>query len=294
MSGPVEVWRLLAREFAAGRRVFAWTAGPDGQLAVLLGSEEDLTVRQGITHVTPPCDVELVTVGGGGEWRTALPGITVHPHHLALLPGGRTLLAAVCADELPGGWERNAVVYGPDGQPAREFTLGEDVQALVTDQAGRIWIAYGEEGVYGHHPASQDGLQGMDSAGRSVWRPRRAELPDHPQDGIAAATEGRAVWLAWLAEEKGSFLTRVDPFDGTSSTVPLPVRLPTGFAIAGDRAVFLRHPGELVRCRRVDGAWKEMRRERLDLPGELDGSRAFGRSGVLWFRMGNGWYRVEA
>ncbi|MFD0351446.1 hypothetical protein ACFQ0M_46105 [Kitasatospora aburaviensis] len=76
--------------------------------------------------------------------------------------------------------------------------------------------------------------------------------------------------------------------------MPLPVRLPTGFAIAGDRAVFLRHPGELVRCRRVDGAWKEMRRERLDLPGELDGSRAFGRSGVLWFRMGNGWYRVEA
>ncbi|MFD0351447.1 hypothetical protein ACFQ0M_46110 [Kitasatospora aburaviensis] len=115
MSGPVEVWRLLAREFAAGRRVFAWTAGPDGQLAVLLGSEEDLTVRQGITHVTPPCDVELVTVGGGGEWRTALPGITVHPHHLALLPGGRTLLAAVCADELPGGGSATPSCTAPTG-----------------------------------------------------------------------------------------------------------------------------------------------------------------------------------
>ncbi|MFB7615606.1 hypothetical protein [Kitasatospora sp. NPDC056181] len=294
MNDPVEVWRLPEQEFKAGRRAFAWTVGPAGELVVLVVSEEQLSNAYGWVRLELPCDAELVTVTPEGEWRMQLRGVTVHPDHLAMLPGGRTLVVCAGADELADGWERNAVVHGPDGLPARELTLGHCIQALVTDRDGRIWMAYGDEGVHGDHPASQTGLHGMDTAGRTVWSPERGELPGYPLEGLAAATEGRAVWLAWYPDTKGSFLTRVDPAGGPSSSLPLPVREPVGFAVRGDRAVFLDHRSGLLWAERVGAGWKELRRAPLGLPGELDRQRAYGRNGELWFRSGNGWYRVAA
>ncbi|WP_405360445.1 hypothetical protein OG535_18760 [Kitasatospora sp. NBC_00085] len=294
MNEPVEVWRLPEQEFRAGRRAFGWTVGPGGELVVLVVSDENLSEPHGWMRLDLPCDAELVTVTPEGEWRMPLRGVGVHPDHLALLPGGRTLVACAGAEEEPDGWERNAVVYGPDGTPKRELTLGHDIQALVTDRAGLIWLVYGDEGVYGGHFASQTGLHGMDAAGRTVWSPQRGELPAYPLEGLAAATEGRAVWLAWYPDTKGSFLTRIDPSGAAALSLPLPAREPVGFAVGGERAVFLLRSAGLTWCELVGGVWKERRRAGLRLPGELDRTRAYGRDGVLWFRMGNGWYRVAA
>lgn len=185
-------------------------------------------------------------------------------------------------------------MHGPDGRPARELTLGHDIQALVTDRDGRIWMAFGDEGVYGDHPASQAGLLGTDAAGRTVWSPRRGELPGYPLEGLAGATEGRAVWLAWYPDSRGSHLTRIDPSTGTSSSLRLPVRLPVGFAIDGRRAVFLLGSGELVWCELTGKEWRERRRERLRVPGELDrGGRSAGTacSGSGRGTAGTGWWR---
>ncbi|MFE2721931.1 hypothetical protein [Kitasatospora sp. NPDC059327] len=291
---PVEEWRLPGEDARAGRRAVAWTAGPGGELAVLLADGTDLAAAGAWPRIRTPFEGELVTVTARGERRLPLAPVAVGPDHLALLPGGRVLVAGCRSDGEPGAWEPNAVVFGADGRPARELSLGDDVGALVTDRDGRIWLAFGDEGIYGDHPLAHSGLTAVDSAGRVVWRPGRGELPDFPLEGLAAATEGRAAWLAWYPDSSGSHLTRIDPAGGPSSSVRCPVREPVGFAITGGRGVFLTAEGEIVRCERAGQGWQETGRGRLHLPGGLDRERAHGRDGVLRFRAGDVWYRVEA
>ncbi len=290
---PVEVWRLPEEEWRAGRRALTWTVGPDGELAVLVVPERYEAPAGSWPYAALPFDGEVVVQGPQGGWRVPLEGVGVSPDLLALLPGGRVLLVGRRADELPDGWERNGLLFGPDGRPGRELQLGDDVQALITDRDGRIWLSFGDEGTYGDNPIGRCGLAGLDTTGRIVWRPAPGDLPDHPLEGLAAATEGRRTWLAWYGEN--SHLTGIDPTAGKPVAMRLPTRQPVGFAIAGDRAVFLQPDGELIRCERESRkGWREVRRQRVGVLGELDRGRAYGRDGVLWFRSGNGWYRVEA
>ncbi|MFF7453015.1 hypothetical protein [Kitasatospora sp. NPDC008115] len=283
-----EVWRLPEQDVRAGRRAVAWTVGPDGALAVLLVDGQGRSVL-------PPFDGELVTVTARGERRRSLVQVPVEPGHLALLPGHRVLVAAHRAGRGDDDTSPNAVVLDDEGRPVRDLALGDDLQALTTDRDGRIWMAFGDEGVYGDHPLAHPGLIGTDTGGRVVWRPGKGELPEWPLEGLAAATENKAAWLAWYSEELVGFLTRIDPAAGISRSVPSPFREPLGFAITGDRGVFLTLGGELAWYGRTAGdRWAERRRGVLRLPGALDQERAYGRDGVLWFRAGDAWYRVEA
>ncbi|MGW2867232.1 hypothetical protein [Kitasatospora sp. NPDC001225] len=290
---PVEVWRLPAEDVRAGHRALTWTVGPQGELAVLVVPERYAAPAGSWPCARLPFDGEVVVRGPRGEWRVPLAGVGVPPDFLALLPGGRVLLVGGRAEESADGWERNGQVFGPDGRLTRELQLGDDVQALTTDRDGRIWLAFGDEGNYGDNPLGQYGLLGLDTAGRVVWRPDFGQLGDQPLEGLAAATEGRRAWLAWYGDR--SHLTGIDPDGGEPVVMRLPARQPVGFAIAGDRAVFLQPGGELIRCERESRkGWREVRRERVGVPGGLDRGRAHGRDGVLWFRSGNGWFRVEA
>ncbi|MFF4380258.1 hypothetical protein [Kitasatospora sp. NPDC001547] len=290
---PVEVWRLPEEDVRAGRRAPAWTVGPQGELAVLLVPERCLAPAGSWPAARLPFDGEVVVHGPHGGWRVPIAGAGVSPDLLALLPGGRVLLAGGRAAATADGRERNGQVFGPDGRPARELRLGDDIQALITDRDGRIWLAFGDEGNHGDDPLGRCGLLGLDTAGRTVWRPDFEALGDEPLEGLAAATEGRRAWLAWYGDR--SHLTGIDPAGGEPVVLRLPARQPVGFAIAGDRAVFLQPDGQLVRCERESRkGWREVRRERVDVPGELDRRCAYGRDGVLWFRSGDGWFRVAA
>ncbi|MFI6154128.1 hypothetical protein ACIBCA_15715 [Kitasatospora sp. NPDC051170] len=287
-----EVWRLPEEERRAGRRAVAWTVGPAGELAVLLVPQEFVAPAGSWPSVKPPFDGEVVVLGERGERRVPLTGVGVVPHHLALLPGRRVLLAEYRAEESVGGWKPNGVVYGPDGAPVRELSLGDDIPALVTDRGGRIWMAYGDEGIYGDHPLAAAGLRGVDAEGEVVWSPDHERLPGYPLEGLAGATEGRHTWLAWYPGSTESHLTRIDPEDGSSSTVPSPVREPAGFAVRGPEGVFLSRGGELTRHLLVGKKkWKQTGKRKVE--GGVD-HRAHGRDGVLWFRSGDVWYRVAA
>ncbi|MBO1416532.1 hypothetical protein [Streptomyces sp. FH025] len=290
---PVEVWRLPEEEVRAGRPALTWTVGPGGELAVLVVPEEYAAPAGSWPPVRLPFDGEVVVTGPRGEWRVPLSGVDIAGGHLALLPGGRVLLADFRADQVGADWVPNAAVYRADGTPERVLGLGDDIRALVTDRDGRIWMAYGDEGIYGDHPLAHHGLLGVDTHGRTVWRPEQRKLPAYPLEGLAGATEGRYAWLAWYPSSSGSHLTRIDPADGSSNTVRLPVRVPVGFAVRGREGVFLSRGGELTWHLLVGKEWKQTAKRQLRLPGELDRERAYGRDGVLWFRCGNGWYRVS-
>ncbi len=106
-----------------------------------------------------------------------------------------------------------------------------------------------------------------------------------------------AVWPARYSENLTTFLTRIDPATGESTSRPSPVPDPYGFAVRGDRAVLVgRRAGgvEAVRADLLGKAWKVSRRRPLRLPGELGPQAGQGRDGVLWFRPGDAWFRVEA
>ncbi|MFJ7273276.1 hypothetical protein [Kitasatospora sp. NPDC098663] len=289
---PVEVWRLPEEDRSAGRRAVAWTVGPAGEPAVLVVPEQRLAPAGSWPPVRLPFDGEVVVVSPQGERRVPLSGVSCSPDHLGLLPGGRVLLAGYRAEQDREEWLPNAAVYGADGALERELALGDDVQVLVTDRDGRIWMAYGDEGIYGDHPMAAAGLRAADTHGRVVWSPDK--LPSYPLEGLAGATDGRSAWLAWYPSPSVSHLTRIDEVDRPSTTVPCPVRLPVGFAIHRGQGVFLSTGGELTWYQLIGKEWKQTRRRQLSVPGALDRVRAHGRDGALWFRAGDCWYRIEA
>ncbi|MGY3334417.1 hypothetical protein ACVW0K_000516 [Streptomyces filamentosus] len=302
-------WRLPLADAVRGRRALWWTAGPAGELAVLLVHRRHLTRarhvkgRPGRSPRTP-FDAELVTVSGrGGEHRLPLADVRMRPGHLAVLPDGRFLLAG--GRTFPGAdgvWAPNATVFSPEGVPEREFCVGDDIAALTTDRRGGIWTVHGDEGVYGGHPESGAGLAGWDDRGGAVWGPR-GRLPAIPLQGCTAATEGDRVWTVWYSgggrKGAGTFLTQIDPPTGEVTTWPSPVHQPDGLAVRGTRAVLTRRVHgrravDLTRAELRGSTWTVTERRRIRVPGRVVLRCAQGRDGFLWLRAGDTWLRVGA
>jgi hypothetical protein len=301
-----KVWRLPVAEALRGQRALWWSVGPDGALAVLLVHRRYLTRRRYPRgwvgwRVRTPFSGELVVLRGNGEHRTTVRDIRERPSHLAVLPASRFLLAAgrTFRDGAGEAWPPNATVFSAAGTPEAEFGVGDDIDVLVTDRDGRIWTAYGDEGIYGGHPASVHGLAGWSMDGRPAWFPGD-RLPAYPLAGLTGATEGEHVWLVWCSGSgRGTFLTRVTPTTGDVISYPSPVRSPDGFAVRGDRAVFTRRrhnrrSTELVHAELKGGEWRVTGRRRLRVPGRVVLRCAQGRDGSLWLRAGDTWLRIEA
>lgn len=301
------VWRLPDADVLRGRQALWWSAGPAGELAVLLVHRRHLAHTSCIKgwigwRPEVPFTGELVTITGGKERRTLVKDIRIWPSHLALLPDSRFLLVSgrVFRDEPEGPWPPSAVVFSPSGTPEAEFCVGDDIPALVTDVHGGIWTAYGDEGIYGGHPESAAGLAGWSPRGEAAWAPG-GRLPDHPRGGRTAATENERVWLVWFSGGRrgGTFLTRITPSTGQVLSFPSPVRAPDGFAVRGNRAVFTRRDHdertvELIRAE-LDGAtWAVTSRCQLRVPGRVVMRCGQGRDGSLWLRTGDTWLRIEA
>ncbi|MEU7380219.1 hypothetical protein AB0A91_09455 [Streptomyces sp. NPDC042207] len=301
-----EAWSLPAADAARGHQALWWSAGPAGELAVMLVHRrylERIPYMKGWPgwRLRGPFTGELVTITGQGERRLMVEDVQVRPSHLALLPDSRFLLVSgrTFRSETDGPWTPNAVVFSASGTPEREFCIGDDIPALITDRHGGIWTAYGDEGIYGGHPESGAGLAGWDTEGRATWAPGD-RLPAYPLEGCTAATEGDRVWLVWYAGGgPGTFLTRITPSTGKVISYPSPVPDPDGFAVRDNRAVLTRRDHnrrtvELTRAE-LDGAtWTVTDRRRLDVPGRVVLRCGQGRDGILWLRTGDTWLCIEA
>ncbi|MGA5561331.1 hypothetical protein ACPCUV_09145 [Streptomyces platensis] len=226
----------------------------------------------------------------------------MRPSHLALLPDSRFLLVSgrTTRGRAEGTWAPNAVAFSPTGRPEAEFCVGDDIPALVTDAHGGIWTAYGDEGIYGDHPASGAGLAGWNTRGQTTWAPQ-GRLPGHPLEGCTAATENEHVWLVWYSGSSrgGTFLTRITPSTGDVASYLSPVPAPDGFAVRGNRAVLTRRDHnkrtvELIRAELDGTTWAVTSRRRMRVPGRVVMRCGQGRDGSLWLRTGNTWLRIEA
>ncbi|MFF3493241.1 hypothetical protein ACFYWS_18000 [Streptomyces sp. NPDC002795] len=247
----------------------------------------------------------------------------MRPSHLALLPGSRFLLASDrTRRDAQGAWWKNAVVCSPEGRPEGAFCIGDDIQALVTDRSGGVWIAYGDEGIYGNHiqalvtdrsggvwiaygdegiygnhPESGAGLAGWNTRGVATWTPE-GRLPDWPLEGCTAATEGESVWLVWYSP-KGTFLTRITPSTGEVTSYRSPVKAPDGFAVCGTRMVLTsrdhyKRSTTVTRGELVGDVCVATCQERVRVPGRVVMNCGQGRDGTLWLRAGRTWLRIDA
>ncbi|MFD5818884.1 hypothetical protein [Streptomyces sp. NPDC127038] len=299
-----QMWRLPPADAVRGHRALWWSAGPAGELAVLLVHRRHLQHTRHAKgwigwRLQVPFTGELVTVRGHDEQRIVVKDIRMQPSHLALLPDARFLLASgrTSPNGPEGLWEPNTVLFSPSGAPEAEFCIGDDIAALVTDAHGGIWTAYGDEGIYGSHPESAAGLAGWSSQGQATWAPG-GRLPDHPLQGCTAATGNGEVWLVWYPAGR-TYLTRIDPSTGDVVSYPSPVPRPDGFAVRGNRAVLTRRNHnkrsvELVRAELDGTIWAVTSRRRLRVPGRVVMHCGQGRDGSLWLRTGNTWLRIEA
>jgi hypothetical protein len=128
-----------------------------------------------------PQSYEVLRFTGSGTppERLRLPPQRRSFHYVQPLPDGALLLAGARCDYVAKGQhERNAVVYGGDGTPLRELTLGDGIQDVQATADGRLWVSYFDEGVIGNHgwgrgnpdtlPLGQDGLVLYDATGRRL------------------------------------------------------------------------------------------------------------------------------
>ncbi|MER6299309.1 hypothetical protein ABT247_07010 [Kitasatospora sp. NPDC001539] len=302
-----KVWRLPAADRWAGWRPLWWTAGPTGELAVLLVHRRHLRRSRHVKgwvgwRPDLPFDGVLVTRRTDGSVeRRLVTDIPEHPSHIALLPGSRLLMASgrTFRDDA-GLWPPNAVVRSPEDHQESSFCIGDDIPVLTTDRGGSIWTAYGDEGIYGGHPESAAGLAGWSADGQATWVPG-GRLPDAPLEGCTSATEGDRVWLVWYSgtSRGGTFLTRITPSTDEVTSWRSPVAAPDGFAVRGSRAVLTkrdhnRRSIEVVRAELVGTGWSVTDRRKIRVPGRVVMHCGQGRDGSLWLRAGDTWLRIDA
>jgi hypothetical protein len=302
-----EVWKPAAADIRLWGRPLWWTVGPSQELAALFVPQRQLSHVSyiagwlGWTPEVPFDGVLVVRHPDGSAHHRTIKAIPLRPSHIALLPGGRLLIASGRArKDGKGSWKPNVVVYSPEGAVEDSFCIGDDIDVLVTGHDGSIWTAYGDEGIYGSHPQSAAGLAGWDSRGQIRWAPD-GRLPEWPLAGFSAATEGDQVWLAWYSRpgEGGTFLTRITPVTGEVTSWPSPVQSPDGLAVRGHRAILTRRDHnkgsiEVTRAELVDGSWTAADRQKLEVPGRVVLRCGQGRDGVLWLRANDAWFRMEA
>ena len=307
--GMQRVWRPPAADRWAGRRPLWWTVGPTGELAVLFVHRTSLRRRRypkgwvGWRPEVPFDGVLVIRQADGSVERRLIKDVQVRPSHIALLPGSRLLIVSSrTGKDDTGRWEPNAVVFSlrSGEQEGCAFCIGDDIPALVTDQRGSIWTAYGDEGIYGGHPESAAGLAGWSTEGEATWAPE-GRLPEAPLQGCTAATEAGRVWLVWYSGSRrgGTFLTRITSSTGEVTSWPSPVRGLDGFAVRGHRAVLTRRvhnrrATEVTRVELVGDTWSVSERRMIRVPGRVVMHCGQGRDGFLWLRAGDTWLRIEA
>ncbi|MET9262212.1 hypothetical protein [Amycolatopsis sp. NPDC004079] len=206
----------------------------------------------------------------------------------------------------PESPDRNAIVYGPDGEALAEQTFRDGIDHVQTTRSGETWVGYFDEGVLGSNGWSHGG--GAPPIGRSGLVRFSADLtgewhyPDFARaargnflDCYALNVDGDTAWTCYYTDWPVVRI-RDDGVTGWTNGISGAIAL----AVRGSR-VALYGGYEPLRDRLVagvldDGRFRVTGEYRLVLP---DGhevprqARVFGRGADLHLVTGDDWFRIS-
>ncbi|MDI6102798.1 hypothetical protein QLQ12_29675 [Actinoplanes sp. NEAU-A12] len=173
-----------------------WSPDPD---AVGVGPDGDLLAVWSAYGERRRYGRRLVATDSGAR-QTVLEA-AVRPTHVQPLPGGRILLVN---SRMRGRWP-NAQIWTASGVLERSGRLGDAIQHVLTTPAGRIWVGYFDEALFGPGELSQHMLVCYDDQLEATWRyPRTGELP-LIYDCYALNVDGEDAVVCFLGTDMGIF-----------------------------------------------------------------------------------------
>ncbi|MFJ4835075.1 hypothetical protein ACIP79_34995 [Streptomyces sp. NPDC088747] len=195
-----------------------------------------LSPRRPRSHLDEPLDVSVVTVDAGRSHETRLTGVRLRSPRLGVLPFGGFVLAASRSRR----GQEQVQVFDALGRPTGSFRVGDGIEELLVDEAGDLWIGYFDEGICGDDELSRPGLRHWSSDGDPLWQYRPGPGHSPIYQSYALNVDTRAVWACPyqdfpLLEIRHGRVVRVREN---------PVRGAGGFAVYGDRGVFLGPYGD--------------------------------------------------
>ncbi|MEU5952680.1 hypothetical protein [Streptomyces sp. NPDC047525] len=170
------------------RHIAHSTVDAFGQAHWLLAAREPRPGRGAMK----PYDAVVVTVDADGrDHTTELNAVRArHPRIDALPDGG-----FVVADGRSRRSEQHVQVFDALGRESWSFRVGDAIEDLLADQAGRLWVGHFDEGVFGDDELSHPGLRCWSAEGDPLWTYEAEEGASEIYDCYALNVTDEAVWV---------------------------------------------------------------------------------------------------
>jgi hypothetical protein len=165
-----------------GEEVVAFDVGPSGIIYVVIATkpldyrrEREDGCSFAKTIPSQPQNYRVIAVGDNEILHeSAVHNEAFNIHHVQPLPAGELLL--VCGRSYYRGeadYDRNGRIYTNEGKFARDFLLGDGIQAVQATSEGVIWTSYFDEGIFGNYgwdnPIGASGLVAWDAHGSRLY-----------------------------------------------------------------------------------------------------------------------------
>jgi hypothetical protein len=160
------------------------------------------------THTESAYSAIASITNHSGSRELPLFGLTATFGKVEILPSDEILVVASrCRRKPDGSYEMNAKVYGEDGHLRREFLLGDGIHKVQTNNEGKIWVGYSDEGVYGNfgwqHPVEPIGACGLscfNSRGQKLWDYKPPDGFDSISDCYAMNVCETGTWICYYTD----------------------------------------------------------------------------------------------
>ncbi|MFD7987430.1 hypothetical protein ACFV4M_29210 [Kitasatospora indigofera] len=205
-----------------GDRLITANIGPHGELVALWSTPEAaaaLTARRtgpggatfALARPERPAAARLTRQAPharGFEAVVDVPDLGLAHCQVQPLPGDRFLVVGARCTWTPAGAEPNARVIDSTGQVVAEAVLGDGIEHVATTPAGRTWVGYFDEGVFGNNgwgdpdlggpePVGAAGLVRFDERLERVWDYPGSTRFGHIYDCYALNVADESAWACF-------------------------------------------------------------------------------------------------
>jgi hypothetical protein len=294
------------------------SVGPTGEAVAVWTTPEDL---EAVTSTT-------VSAAGAsfpdpGAARPVAARITVHTPELAAvtpiadlvlahitvqpMPEGRFVVAGARCRWRPDGPDRNAVLYGADGQVISAHVLGDGIAHVLATSTGQVWAGYFDEGIYGNYgwgraeseePVGAYGIVRFSPGLEPAWHyPTYTEVGpwDAVSDCYALNVDDTSAWACYYSDFP---VVRIR--DGAVTGWHNDIKGASALAVAGSRVALFGGYGpdhDRLAVTALDaGRARPDGEYRIVLPDGkplAPGTQVIGRGSRLHFLTGSDWYQLD-